>query len=120
MSRPLISALAGTLAVAFLASSVFASEAIPSKLQAEAKVSEAVATATALARVPNGTVSSTELEKEHGRLIWSFDITKPGTKNITEVHVDAKSGKVLSRKTESARTEAKEAAAEAKEAAANK
>jgi uncharacterized membrane protein YkoI len=110
MSRPIIPAVVGILAVASLASSAFASEAIPAKLQAEAKVSAADATATALAKVPNGTVSSTELEKEHGRLIWSFDIEKPGTKNITEVHVDARSGKILSEKTETPRTEAKEAA----------
>jgi Predicted membrane protein len=44
----------------------------------------------ALSKVPDGRVSSGELEREHGTLIWSFDIAKPGTRNINEVQVDAK------------------------------
>jgi uncharacterized membrane protein YkoI len=50
---------------------------------------------TALAKVPKGTIKSSELERENGRLIWSFDIAKSGTRNITEVQVDAKTGKVI-------------------------
>ena len=115
MSRSIVRRITIASIVTFFASSVVASEAIPPKLQAEAKVSEADAKATALATVPTGTISSAELEKEHGKLIWSFDIAKAGSKNITEVHVDAKSGKVISSKTETARKEANEAAAEAKE-----
>ncbi|MHB8519993.1 MAG: PepSY domain-containing protein [Limisphaerales bacterium] len=41
-------------------------------LQAQAKVSQADAQATALAQVPNGTVKDSELEKEKGKLIWSL------------------------------------------------
>lgn len=67
-----------------------------SKLMAEAKVGRPEATMAALARVPDGTVQSAELEKEHGALIWSFDITRPGTRDVSEVHVDAVTGKVLS------------------------
>lgn len=114
MSRSAIS-ITSAFVFAFCASNALASEAIPSKLQAEAKVSEADARATALATVPTGTISSAELEKENGKLIWSFDIAKAGSKNITEVHVDAKTGKVIASKTETPRKEANEAAAEAKE-----
>ena len=82
------------------------------KLLKMAKVSEADARTTALAAVPGGTVKSSELEKEHGKLIWSFDIATSGTSNITEIQVSALSGKVVSNTTESASKEAAEAKAE--------
>jgi len=49
------------------------------KLQAQAKVSKAVAEKTALAKVPGGKVASSELEEEDGKLVWSFDIATPGS-----------------------------------------
>jgi hypothetical protein len=78
------------------------------KLHAEAKVSRADAEKAALAKVPGGTVKEGELEKEKGKLIWSFDISTPGSTNIKEVHVDAVTGQVVSVETESASAEAKE------------
>jgi uncharacterized membrane protein YkoI len=84
-------------------------------LQAEAKVSEATARATALAQVPNGTVKSSELEREKGKLIYSFDITVPGKTGIEEVNVNAIDGTVVGKEHETAKSEKKEAAAEAKE-----
>jgi uncharacterized membrane protein YkoI len=83
-------------------------EAKQQKWMAEAKVSQADAQATALAEVPNGTVKESELEKEHGKLIWSFDIATPGTQDISEVNVDAMTGKVVSKETEKPEHEAKE------------
>lgn len=61
-----------------------------------AKISHADAERTALGRAPNGTVKQSELEKENGRLVWSFDITTPGTHDVTEVQVDAVTGEVVS------------------------
>ena len=87
-------------------------EAKQAKLMAEAKVSKADAEKTALAKVPNGTVKEGELEKEKGKLIWSFDLTTPDTKDITEVNVDAITGDVIAVEKESAESEAKEAAGE--------
>lgn len=78
------------------------------KLMAEAKVSKEAAQQTALAKVPNGTVKAAELEKEKGKLQWSFDVATPGTKDITEVNVDAMTGDVISVGKESAQSEAKE------------
>jgi uncharacterized membrane protein YkoI len=78
------------------------------QLQSEAKVSRADAEHTALAQVKNGTIKSAELEKEKGKLIWSFDIATPDTKDITEVNVDAITGKVVSAEKESAAKEQKE------------
>ena len=66
------------------------------QLRADAKITEDSAKATALAQVPNGVVKESELEKEHGKLIWSFDIAAPDAKGITEVNVDAIEGGIVS------------------------
>jgi uncharacterized membrane protein YkoI len=85
------------------------------QLQAEAKVTQTAAEKTALAKVPNGRIKSGELEREHGRLVWSFDISMPHAKNITEVQVDAKTGKIAAVETETLKDQAKEKAADKKE-----
>ena len=87
-------------------------EAKQAKLMADAKVSKETAQQTALAKVPNGTIKEAEIEKEKGKLQWSFDVTTPDTKDITEVNVDAMTGDVISVEKESAEGEAKEAAGE--------
>ena len=74
----------------------------------QAKISKQDAAKIALARVPDGTIKSAELETEHGRLIWSFDISRPKTPNITEVQVDAKKGKIVSEQTETPSQQATE------------
>ena len=78
------------------------------------KISKEVATKTALARVPNGTVKETELEKEKGKWVWSVDIATPGSKDITEVQVDADTGEVVSVEKETPKIEAAEKKKEAK------
>jgi hypothetical protein len=83
-------------------------------LESEATVSKAQAEQTALAKVPGGTIKEGELEKEKGHLIWSFDIAQPGTSDIKEVQVDAKTGQILSVETETAKQEAKEGKKEKK------
>lgn len=72
-----------------------------------------MATRTALARVPGGTVISTELEVEGGRLLYSLDIRPMKGSGIEEVQVDAHSGVVLGQQHESAAQERDEAAGEA-------
>jgi uncharacterized membrane protein YkoI len=89
-------------------------------LEKEAKISEATARATALAQVPNGTVKSSELEREKGKLIYSYDITVPGKTGIEEVNVNAIDGTVVGKEHETPKSEKKEAAAEAKEKKAKK
>ena len=84
--------LCSVLAAGFLAGCATESE---SQLQAKAKISKADAQATALTKVPNGTVKDCELEREHGKLIWTFGITTPDSKDITEVNVDALTGAVV-------------------------
>jgi|SRR5437899_2990484 len=78
------------------------------KLAASAKVSRAEAERIALARVPGGTIKEAEIEKEHGRVIWSVDVATAGTPDITEVHVDAQTSEVLGIEKESPASETKE------------
>ena len=77
-------------------------------LQAQAKISKAEAQQTALAKAPGGTIKEGELEKEDGKLIWSFDIATPDSRNTTEVNVDAITGAVVSVETETPEQAAKE------------
>jgi len=62
--------------------------------EAQAKVGVEQARATALQAVP-GTVKDSELESEHGRLVYSFEITRPGQRGITEVNVSAMDGSIV-------------------------
>ena len=86
-------------------------EAKQAKLMAEAKISKEAAQQTALAKVPAGTIKEAEIEKEKGKLQWSFDVATPDTKDITEVNVDAMTGEVISVERESAERESKETTA---------
>lgn len=67
------------------------------------KIGMAKARAIALKRAA-GKVQSAELEREKGKLVYSFDI-RISKGAIREVWVDAYTGKVLSVKTESAQEE---------------
>jgi len=82
-------------------------------LKAQATISKREAKKVALAEVKkrglhHAKIKEAELEQEKGLLVWSFDIGTKGTKDITEVQVDAKTAAVVSVKTESASDEAKE------------
>ena len=92
MLGQLFLAITSVIIFTVYASDAFAAEAIPAKLLAQTHVSQADASATALSKVPAGTITGTELEEEKGKLIWSFDIAKASSKEITEIQVDAKSG----------------------------
>ncbi len=77
-----------------------------SKVSKQAKITMAQAREAASERVA-GKVEEAELEKEAGKLIYSFDIRNAkGT--ISEVWVDAKTGKVIKVEEENARSEAAE------------
>ncbi|MDQ2936420.1 MAG: PepSY domain-containing protein, partial [Acidobacteriota bacterium] len=63
------------------------------KLARQAKITKEQAQEIALKRAP-GTVESGELEREHGKLVYSFDIRNAkGT--IDEVQVSAVNGKIV-------------------------
>ena len=77
-------------------------------LLAQVKVSREQAEQAALTKVPDGTIKYAELESDNGELIWSFDVATPGSRNVTEVNVDAVTGGVISVATETPEQEAKE------------
>jgi hypothetical protein len=78
-------------------------------------VSMQTARARALAVVPRGRIRSAELEREHGRLIYSFDIKVPGRAGIEEVQISALTGRLISRRYESPAAERRETRNEARE-----
>ena len=88
---------------------------IPPALAKSAKISLDSARAIATKRIPNATIESQELEREHGRLIYSFDMKVPGKSGIDEVNVNALNGRIVDVSHEGPAAEKKEAAAEKKE-----
>lgn len=93
-----------------------AAEPSQASLMKQAKVTKEAATKTALAKVPGGTIKASELENEHGALIWSFDIAMPKSRNIHEVQVNALTGAVVSSVIETPKAQAKELVQDRKEA----
>ena len=105
----LITALAGTSISATTAASArsrHGSAAMKPRISADS------AKAIASARVPGGKIESQELERERGKLIFTFDIKVPGKSGIDEVHVDAMNGKVLAVEHETPKAERAEKAKE--------
>ena len=98
----LVSAIAAATAVSL--------EALPS----HPPISMRTARARALALVPNGTIRSAELEREHGRLIYSFDIAVPRQAGIEEIQISATTGRLVSRTHESPAAEHREAQSESR------
>ena len=83
------------------------------KLARQAKITKEQAQETALKRAP-GNVENAELEREHGKLVYSFDIRNAkGT--IDEVQVSAITGKVVRVEHENKKQEAAEKSKEKKE-----
>jgi hypothetical protein len=91
-------------------------EVSEAKLEAQANVTKAEAEKIALEKVPGGTIKEGDIEKEKGKLLWSFDITTPSTRDITEVQVDAMTGAVLDVSKETVADQEKEKTEDAKKA----
>ena len=80
------------------------------ELLKQARVTKHQAKRIALARVKGGTIKCVELEKENGILIWSIDVAQAGKKDITDVWVDATTGKITAVEIETPAVEKKEVA----------
>ena len=93
-------------AVAWASSPQAEKQADQAALRKQAKVSMQQAESTALAKEP-GRIKSKELERENGKLIYSFDVLT-NTGGIREVNVDAITGQVVEDSVESKAAEAKE------------
>jgi len=82
------------------------------ELLKQSRVTKQQAKKIALARVKRGAIKRVELEKENGLLIWSVDIAQPLKKDLTDVLVDATTGKITAVEVETPITEKKEVAEE--------
>jgi hypothetical protein len=76
----------------------------------QARVTKHDAKRIALAKVKRGTIKCVELEKENGVLVWSIDIAQPPKKSLTDVWVDATTGKITAVQVETPAVEKKEVA----------
>lgn len=93
--KPLVSAFVLFILIgAMVAPSLNAADS-SKPVASDAKITKKEASKIALAKVPGGKIKEAELEKENGKLIWSFDIKIKGAKDITEVQVDAITGNVV-------------------------
>ena len=76
----------------------------------QVRVTKHQAKKIALARVRHGAIKCVELQKENGMLIWSVDIAQPPKKDLTDVWVDATTGKITAVEVETPITEKEEVA----------
>jgi uncharacterized membrane protein YkoI len=90
------------------------------ELQKEAHMTMTDARAMALKAVPNATIQAGEIEREGGKLIYSFDMKVPGKSGIDEVNIDAMTGTLVSKQHETPKDERAESKADAKAARAAK
>jgi|GEM_PF-703127 len=118
-AAPAMKVKAAPAAKAQVATTVKVKEETPGLLKT-AKVTPEAATKTAEARVPTGHIRSAEIEKEDGKLIYSFDMAVPKQAGVQEVNVDAMSGEVVATEHESASAEKHEKARNEKHVAAHK
>ena len=113
-TRITIATLVASLAIAGSATAQKAKPETQAQLMRQAKISKTVATKTALAQVPGGKVKSSEIERENGKLIYSFDIKVAGKTGIEEINVDAITGELVAHEHETPKAEKKEATLEKK------
>ncbi len=105
----------GTILLALLTLPAWGSDqskASQAALSKEAKITMEQAEKAALAKEA-GKIQEKEIEREKGRLIYSFDIKMAD--GIHEVNVDAMTGEIVEATVENAAAEAKEKAADKKE-----
>lgn len=86
-------------------------------LEKEAKISMVTARAMARKEVAGAAIASGEIEREGGKLIYSFDMKTKGKSGIDEVNIDAMTGQLISKAHEAPKDERAEAKADAKAAA---
>lgn len=110
---------AAMIALLLASATTLGAQARPS-LASQARITRDSAQKLALAQVSGGRVKSAELEREHGKLIWSFDISVAGKSGIDEVQIDAVSGALVSNVHETPAMESAEAAADRRAAAARR
>ena len=107
-----VQAAALTAVVAMSAQAQAPAKETQAQLEKEAKITMKEARALAMHTVPKAKVEAGEIEREGGKLIYSFDMKTAGKSGIDEVNIDAMTGKVISNAHETPKMEAKEAKAD--------
>jgi hypothetical protein len=107
MTPPCVSLPAACLILSFVVLEPVASRAA-GKVHRPRTITQAQAERIALSKVPGARVRSAQLQAAKGQKFWSVDVARPGSKNAREVHVDARTGKVLSAQTERPEDQAEE------------
>ena len=105
------SIIALALAASWTHSNLWAQQSETDLLK-QARVTKHEAKKIALAKVKRGAIKCVALEKENGVLIWSVDIAQPPKKDLTDVWVDATTGKITAVEVETPLTEKMEVAEE--------
>jgi uncharacterized membrane protein YkoI len=95
MRKAAILGILGLLGLAATVAFIQYDASYDAKLLARARLTPAQAEAKALAAVPGGKITESELEEEDGRLIYSFDLAVAGQDRIAEVEIDAVTGEIL-------------------------
>ncbi len=60
-----------------------------------AQLTETDARAIVMAKLPDAKIKEGELEKENGKMIWSFDLAKGNSEGVVEINVDAATGEIV-------------------------
>ena len=103
------SVIALALTITWTHSNLWAQES-ETELLKQAHVTKHQAKKIALAKVKRGAIKCVVLEKENGVVICSVDIAQPLKKDLTDVWVDATTGKITAIEIETPITEKKEVA----------
>jgi uncharacterized membrane protein YkoI len=103
-----MSKVSGIIPIVFALCSSLAFAAHPPKTRISMEQAQKAAT-----QAQAGTIESKELEHEHGKWVYSFDI-RGSDSMIHEVQIDAKNGKIVSQKIETPTQEAAEKKSEKK------
>lgn len=69
---------------------------LPVSIQAQSLITRQGAETIALRLVPGGAIVSGNLERDKNRLVWWFDVSIPGSRNVKAIQLDAYSGAVVS------------------------
>ena len=94
---------------------VFIKESSPGLLKKATYPGEK-AVAQVRAVLPKGIIDEAEIEEEHGKLIYSFDVRTPGKTGIDEVNISAIDGTLIGRDHEGPKQEAAETMQDIKDA----
>jgi len=73
---------------------------LPGSIQARSTITRERAEIAALKLVPGGSIVSGDLERDKNRLVWWFDVSIPGSRNVKAIQIDAYTGAVVSNTTE--------------------